>query len=461
MSTKLVNKGNSMYEISAVATKEEWAAAQDKAYHKLAQNVEIKGFRKGQAPFEMAKKHINYANVLDEAINICLPGLYTAGLVEHKLNPLYRPDVKVTKVSDTELEVTFEIVCMPEVKLGQYKGLNVDIEKVNVTADEIKHAIDHLLEDNADWVLKETEAKMGDTVVMDFTGYVDGKEFDGGSAKNHSLVLGSNSFIPGFEEQLVGAKPETNVEVNVTFPEQYVKELAGKKAKFVCKIHEIKEKSIPELTDEFAKELKLNGVTDIKSLEAYERVNILRTKNQQASQKQYQEIVDKIVASSKIDFAPVIIEKEMEAVRENNIKQIEQSGLTLEQYKEITGTTDETLNATFREQAIKQLSTFLVYNKIAETEKLTVTKDDVKNYYEDMAKRYNMKVEDVEKALKPQEQQLVQNLVQQKIDKFILDNNAKNLVHAEPEANETKEASTKKPAAKKSTKKAATEEEAK
>lgn len=424
MATKLIDKGNAVYEVTASVNGKVWSDAQEKATKKLAENVEIKGFRKGKAPLELAKERISKGQVFEEAMNIVLPKMFNDVIAEHNLQPYYRPDVNPTKVSDTELEVRFTIICIPEVTLGKYKGIKIPLDKVSVKAEEVKVAVDHLREENAEWVLKDNEpAANGDTVVMDFKGYVDGKEFEGGSADNYSLVLGSNQFIPGFEEQLVGAKPESKVDVNVTFPEQYVKELAGKKAKFVCMIHEVKGKKYPELNDDFAKGLKLTDVTDMKSLEKYQEKQILNQKTQQAKDKQFNELLNAITKEAKVVVAPQVIAAETEAVKQDTVKQMQQNGLSFEQYKEITGLNDEQLGEQFKNQATIRLTQFLVINKIGEVEKLMITNEDINGYYANLAAQYSMKIEDVEKALKPQEDRLRQQLIQGKIERFIIANN--------------------------------------
>ena len=213
---RVVNKlENSKVEVLCDVDELTWKDAQEKGFQKLASELEIKGFRKGKAPESIARKHIDLGKIFNEAINLMLQPAYEEVLREEKLQPFARPSVDVTKVSDTELQLKFIIVLAPEVKLGQYKGLNVEKAKVSVSAKEVQDAIDGLVASNASLVVTENAAKEGDTVVMDFLGKVDGKEFDGGKAENYSLELGSHQFIPGFEEQLVGHKAGESVESEV------------------------------------------------------------------------------------------------------------------------------------------------------------------------------------------------------------------------------------------------------
>jgi trigger factor len=459
MATKLIDKGNGVYEVTTSINGKDWSDAQDKAVKKLAENVQVKGFRKGKAPLNLAKERLTGGQVFEEAMNIALPKMFGDVVAEHKLNVFYRPDVRPTKVSPSELEVVFTIVTYPEVKLGKYKGIDIPLEKVSVSENEVKVGVDHLKEENAEWVLKNDEpAAKGDTVVLDFKGYVDGKEFDGGSADNYSLVLGSGSFIPGFEDQLVGAKPESKVDVNVTFPDKYVKELAGKKAKFVCKVHEIKTKKYPEIDDEFAKGLNLPGVSDVKTLKDHVKTDLLHQKENQAKDKQFNDILKAIVDGATVTIAPQVIASETEAVKKDMINQITQNGLSYEQYKEITGMNDAQLDEQFKTQATSRLTQYLVLNKIGEVEKLVIAQNELDDYYSNLANMYGMKVEEVKKALGANEARIKEQLIQGKIERFIIANNTKEEKKADKAdkkapAKKT-ETTEKKVSAKKETKKA-------
>lgn len=425
MSTKLENKGKSCFTVTVVAVKDDWKAAQEKAIEKLSKNVEIKGFRKGKAPRNLVLEKISKAQIFDEAVNEILPKLFTEAVTENKLEVFLKPNVNVSKISDEELEVIFDIVCTPEVKLGQYKGLGIKIKDPEVSEQDIEKSLEQLKNNNAELVLKDGAAEIGDTVIMDFDGFVDEKPFDGGSAKNYSLELGSKQFIPGFEEQLVGAKSDSEVTVNVKFPEQYVKELAGKDAKFICKIHEVKSKKIPEVTDEFAAGLGIKDVKDVKTLKEHLKADIKNQKNNQAKQDQLLDIIDAVVKSSKFELADQIIAQETEQVKNETINNMQRQGITLDQYKEIVGVDDKKMEEQFKEQAITRLQQFLVLNEIGKAEKITVTKEEIQAQYTKIAGQYGMKIEDVEKALKPQENQMISQLVNEKITKFLVENNDK------------------------------------
>lgn len=425
MATELKKIGNSEYEVEYVVKDAELKTAKDKALKKLSSKVSIKGFRKGKAPLNMIKEHISPADLINETISQSLQPAYDAILKEHKLVPVDRPNINVKSYKDDEIVLVFNIDVTPEVTLGEYKNIDIPETKCSVSKAEVKEAIDKLLSDNSDLVLKEGAAEMGDTVVFDFKGYMDGKEFEGGSADNYSLVLGSNQFIPGFEDQLVGVTSESKKDVIVTFPEQYIKDLAGKEAKFVCMIHEIKTKQLPELNDDFAKSLKLKGVETVADLEKYESDRLLNQKKNSARNERFNKLLNTIISNSKIELSEKLISKEAENAKNQMLQQIAQNGLTFEQYKEITGTDEKELDKTFKENAEENLKRTFVLNKIAETEHLMITKADIEEYYSNLSSLYGMKVEDIKKALAQNESNIITNLFQNKIESFLEENNFK------------------------------------
>ncbi len=452
MNTKLTKKDTSIYEIEAKVEKEAWKEAQEKALKKLAQKVTIKGFRQGKAPIELAKERINPSELINQAINEALPELYNSALREHKLVPYTQPKVNVTELNDDGFTAVFEVTTAPEVTLGQYKDINVPLEKRTATKKEIQEEIDHVLEDNAELVIKDGAAEKGDTVVFDFKGYIDGKEFDGGSANNYSLVLGSNQFIPGFEDQLIGVTSETKKDVIVTFPEQYVKELAGKEAKFVCMIHEIKTKQRPELNDEFVSTLNIKDVNNVEEFKAYQAKQVQNRLDNQARQEQFNKVLAKIIENAKFEIGADVINQEVKAMKENTINQITSNGLTYDQYKEITGLTDEKLKENFKVEARKRLEQYLVFQKIAQVENLVVSRQELEDYYNQLATNYGMKVDEIKNIYKNDEGRVISTLVENKIVRFISANNIQE-TKSDKKVEEVKEEkpAAKKPRAKKTT----------
>ena len=414
---------NSKVEVLCDVEPAKWKEYQEKAFKKLAANLELKGFRKGKVPEAMARKEINQGQIFNEAVNLSLQPAYEEVLREEKLQPFARPSVDVTKLSDTDLQLKFILVLAPEVKLGQYKGLGVKKAAVKVEEKEIDAEIEKLVAQNANLVLSDKPAKKGDTVVIDFVGSVDGKEFEGGKADNYSLELGSNSFVPGFEDQLVGAKSGDDVEVNVTFPEQYVPELAGKKALFKCKVHEVKEKVIPELNEELISELNIPDVKDVASLREHERKMLVSQKEQAANNEAFNKVMDKIVEGSTIEIADEILQEEVEGMKKNMEQQVSQRGITLEQYYQITGQKPEDVEKQMKVDAEKNLKAVLCMEEIARKEGFEVTDADVEFEFSKIADQYKMEVEKVKEILGKDLPRFKAEIRQRRIQDFIAKEN--------------------------------------
>ena len=418
---KKVAEGKVSFKTAAI--KEDWKNAQEKAFHKLATKVKVDGFRPGKYPESMLRGKIDPNKIFDEAINQILPLLYGKAIREADVQPYGQPAITVTKLSDEELEVEFTVSVMPSVKLGEYKGLTAKKEAPSVSDKEVEERIQNQLKGAATLEVVDREAKMGDTVVIDFEGYVDGKAFEGGKADNYALELGSHSFVPGFEEALVGVKTGEKKDVRITFPENYVKELASKDALFKCKDHEIKERKIPELNDEAVKDLGIAGVETVEALKEKNKADILAAKVNDAERAYFSAILDQIVAGAKIEIADEIVAGEAKEQEENMKKRIESQGLTFEQYLEITGEKIEDFRKKLADDCRKNLTEFFVLQTIGRNEKLTATDEDVDAEIAKMAENYKMKPEEIKKAIEPQLDQLKSNITNRKIQEFILANN--------------------------------------
>ncbi len=404
-----------------VETKD-WKAAQEKAFRKLAAKVVVPGFRAGKAPEAMLRARVDSSRIINAAIDEILGPTYGKAIADNKLRPMYQPTVDITKLSDNDLSVAYEVVLVPEVTLGEYKGLHAEKKKAEVKDEDVSAAIAKRLEGNADLVVVEREAKMGDTVTIDFEGFIDDKPFEGGKADNYVLELGSHSFVPGFEEGLVGAKTGEQRDVKITFPEQYVAELAGKDATFKVEVHEIKEKVIPTLSDEAVKDLGLADVETVEALNEYERKNLLAQKEDQVNRDYYTDLVRQIIDASKVTIAPAIIDAEVKQQEENTRKQVESNGLTFQQYLEITGQTEEKLRESIRGGAEANLKSYLVMEELCIKEKLLVSDAELDFEISKLADQYKMKPEEVKKALGNLEGYR-DNLRQKKLQDFILANN--------------------------------------
>lgn len=423
MKNTLKNLDDCKVEITVEVPTDTWTAAQKKAFSKLASNVSLPGFRKGHAPEAMLKSHIDPNKVLDQAINEILPTVYAEVITENKVEPFYRPDVDVTKISDTDLTLKFVVTLAPKVTLGAYTGLHAEKEVASVTDEEVNKDIESRLNGLAELVVTDKAAEKGDTVVIDFEGFIDGVAFEGGKADNYSLELGSNSFVPGFEDALIGVKANENKDVEVTFPTQYVKELAGKKATFKCFVHEVKKKVIPELNDETVADLNLENVKTVDELKEFSKKNLLERKVNQIENKYYNDIFAQIVDNSTVEVASSIIDAEANASLENLKKQVEGNGLTFEQYKEITGKNEEALKEEMKKESLKNIKGYLVLNTLAAKEHLLLDDAEFDVELAKMADTYKMSVEDLKKALGNNLNGFRENIVSGKVRKFILENN--------------------------------------
>lgn len=451
----------SRVKLVADVDKELWTNAQEKAFKKTASKVSVPGFRPGKAPRKLVEERINQQAVWNEAIDEVITPVFASLLTEEKLQPMYRPNVNVTKLSKDELELVYTIVLIPEVTLGEYKGIKATKVAPKVTEKEVEDDIANLLKNNAELVVTDREAKIGDTTVIDFDGYLADEEgklkaFEGGQANNYSLELGSNQFIPGFEEQLVGMKDGDKKDIKVTFPTNYVKELAGKEATFKITMHEVKEKKVPELTDDAVKDLAIAGVNTVAELKEHETKHLLSHKVQDAENAFYNEVMGQIVKNSTFVIDDAIIENEAHQMEENLKKQIESNGLTFEQYLEITGSKQEDLHATYHVNAENNIKNFLVSHEIGIKENLAATDADIDAEIKKMAEQYKMKEEDVKNIISKNLEDFRSQLSERKVHEFVLANNGSAKEEAKAEAKEEKEAAPKKAAAKKTTAKKTT-----
>lgn len=443
--------------------KDVWQNAQKKAFNKLASGVTVKGFRPGKAPEKFLRERISKAQIWNEAVDEVLTPVYAQFLTENKVEPFARPEVDVLKLNDNELQIKFVVTLFPNVTLGEHKGLTAEKKVASVNEKEVEDAIQKRLASSADLVSVERPAKLGDTLILDFVGTMEGKEFEGGSAKNYELELGSNSFVPGFEDALVGVNSGEEKDVEITFPTQYVKELAGKPATFHCTIHEIKEKRIPLLSDETVKDFGIKDVETVDAMKAYQKEALLKQKAAQADEAFYNALVEQIVKGSKVEIAHSILEQEATSQEEKTKQQIESNGLTFEQYLEITGQKEEDLKKSLIESSKANLTQYLVLQQLAHVEGLDVSDAELDTEVAKLADQYKMAIEDVKKALGNLES-FRESIRSRKVREWILANNGSTEAKAEKteekKAAAPKKAAAKKPAAKKAPAKKAEKKEA-
>jgi len=411
-------------EVLVNVDKDLWKKAQQKAFNKVASNITVPGFRKGKAPANMLKGHVNQMEVFNEAINNVLQPVYEDILKNEDIQPVARPAFDVTKLSEDDLEIKVTIVTRPEINLGKYTGYELGRAEAEVKDEEVDAAIEALRKQNATVAPKEGQAEKGDIVVMDFEGEVDGVPFEGGAAENHELELGSGQFIPGFEDQLIGATAGIEVDVKVKFPENYgPDEISGKDAVFHCKIHEVKQKVLPELDEEFVKDLNIPEVANLEQLKANRKDALLKQKESAAKQDYLNKLVDEIKKVSTFDIPEEIINEEKENRKKQLEQRLQQSGIDLEQYYVLTKTKEEDLDKQLAEEARKGLESFFVMDSIGEKEKLNITEEELEFELSKMADQYKMTIEQIRNALGQQLSQFRHNLIMQKIENFLFENN--------------------------------------
>lgn len=428
MEHNITKVSDSHLKVAVAVDKDAWKDAQAKAFDKEAEKVTVPGFRKGKAPKALVAERIGQEAIWNTAIDSLLSTVLVGIISEENIQPFYRPDVSVTKLSGDELELVYDIITIPSVTLGAYTGLSAKKEAPSVTDKEVDDAIADMLKGNAELEVVDREAKIGDTTIIDFDGYLadeNGKlsQFEGGQANNYSLELGSHSFIPGFEEQLVGMKDGDKKDIKVTFPTNYVKELAGKEATFKIAMHEVKEKKVPELSDETVKDLMIPGVENVDGLRDHERKTILERKVRESENAFYTALIHQIVDSSTFVIDPSIIANEAANMENNLKKQIESQGLTFEQYLEITGAKEDDIKKQYLENAEHNLKEFLVTHEIAIKENLTATDADVDAKIKELADMYHMAEEEVRNIVGKNIDNLKNQIQDEKIANFVKSHN--------------------------------------
>ena len=383
-------------EISA----DELEAAKEQAYKKSRNRITVPGFRKGHAPRKIIENLYGDGVFFEDALNICYPKAYEEAVKQADIKAVAPADVNVSDMTDAGAVV---LVCKvpvePEVTLGEYKGLSVEKEEAKVLAADVKAELDRMAQRLARTQTVERAAKKNDTVNIDFEGFVDGTAFEGGKGENYELKLGSGTFIPGFEDQLIGTKAGDEKDVVVTFPEEYhAKELAGKEATFKCKVHEVKETITPAIDDEFAKDVseKAETLDDLKK-EVKER---LLAQKSEVFERDYEEaLLTAVIDGMQADIPEAMIEVQLDNVMQDFSYRLQMQGMKMDQYAKMSGMDMQQLRGMFRPQAERQVKVRLALQKIVETENIDVTEDEVAAKYKELAEQYGMQEEQVKKAL--------------------------------------------------------------
>jgi len=384
-------------EVNIKVEGKEWETALDKAFEKANKKVKIDGFRPGHAPKDVFLKKYGKESLYMDAAEECLHEAYHKVIDENKdLEIVAEPEVAIKDVNEKGCEFTFGFVLRPEVKLGKYTGLGVKKEEVKVTKKEIDEQIEHMRSHYAENVLKDGPIKKGDIAIIDFEGFKDGVAFEGGKGENYSLEIGSGTFIPGFEEQLIGAKAGEERDVNVTFPEEYhSEELKGKAVVFKVKVHEVKEVKIPELGEEFFEDLGMEGVNSKETLEAEVKESIKASKEHDAENKYIEALLEAAAKNVKVDIPDVMIDDEVKRMLREYEEHLKMQGISLEQFYKFTNSDESALKAQMTEEATKRVTYRLMLEEIAKKEKINVTEKEADEEAQKLADKYHMTKEDL------------------------------------------------------------------
>lgn len=391
------NQGVLTVEVEAT----EVDTALDQAFKKVVKQVNVPGFRKGKMPRRLFEQRFGVESLYQDALDILLPKAYGDAVQETGIEPVDRPEVDIEKMEQgSNLVFTAKVIVKPEVKLGDYKGLEVEKTETEVTDEDVQNELTALQEQQAELVVKEEgTVENGDTVNIDFEGFVDGEAFEGGKAENYSLEIGSGSFIPGFEEQLVGETAGAEKDVNVNFPEEYhAEELAGKPAVFKVKIHDIKAKQLPELNDEFAKEAEGDAET-LEELKKELRTKLEESKKQEAENKTRETVIEKASENAEIEIPEAMVNTELDRMVQEFGQRLQMQGMNLDLYYQFSGTSEEALREQMKEDAGKRVRTNLVLEAIVEAENLEVSEEEIDAELSKMAEMYKMEVEQIKQML--------------------------------------------------------------
>ena len=414
-------KEKSTGELEVVIEGEEWTKAVNKAFNKIAKNVSIHGFRKGCAPKALVEKQVSMgerqAAAIDENINVWLK----KGLDETGVEPISQPSVDVREINNEKAVLVYTFQVMPEVTVTDYRGLKYEVEDTTVTDEEVNAEIDRMRKQYADIEEKEGAAENGDIVNINYEGFKDEVAFEGGKADNYDLTLGSGSFIPGFEDQLVGVSAGEEKDLHLTFPEDYhAADLAGAEVVFKVKVNAVKKEVLPEVDDDFAKDVSIPEVETAEQLVVKVRERLEKSRKDAAESKADNALMEELVAHTTVDLPEALIEEEVQNQIQQLANQISQYGMSLTQYLSMMGKKPEDLKEDYRENAVTTVTVRLALEKIAEVENIVPTDADLDEEYETIAKAYGMETEKVKSLINPE--MLKKDVANQKAFELVKEN---------------------------------------
>ena len=385
-----------VHEVVIKIDGEAWTKALDQAFKKKQKTAKVDGFRKGKVPRDIYEKHFGKESLFIDAADSVLQDAYTKAMEESKLVPVVQPVVDLKSLNEDGVEFTFKIITKPEVKVKKYKGLNIKPETVEVTDEEVEHELGHLLERYTELVTKEDGAvEEGNVAVIDFEGFKDGVAFDGGKGENYSLEIGTHTFIPGFEEQVIGMKTGEEKDIEVTFPEDYgAKDLAGAKATFKVKVNEIKEKQKRELDEEFFEDLGMEGVTSEESLKEEIKKSISAQKEMDAENKYIDAILEGVSKNVEVDIPEEMVEEEVTRLMKRFEEQMRMQGISLDLYYQFTQSSEADLRNQLEKEAYSNVLYRLMLEEIMNLEKIEVSVEEAEKEAEELARKYQMEKEE-------------------------------------------------------------------
>lgn len=423
MSVQVEKLEKSMAKLTIEVSAEDFDAAIDKAYQKSKSKIALPGFRKGKAPRAMIEKMYGASIFYEDAANILIPDAYEGAAKESKLEIVAQPEIDLVQAEKGKAFIfTATVAIKPEVTLGDYKGIEVEKKTAEVSDEEVTAEIDKARETNSRMITIDDRATQdGDTVLIDFDGYVDGEQFEGGKAEDYTLVLGSHSFIDNFEDQLIGKNIGDDVEVNVTFPEQYqAEELQGKPALFKVKIKEIKVKELPELDDDFVQD-----VSDCDTVEDYKKEiseKLQKAKEDEIKREQEDEIIGKIIENAQMEIPEQMVDAQTRQMTQEFAQRLQSQGLSLEQYMQFTGLTPQKMMEELQPQALKRIQSRLVLEAVAAAEKLEASEEELEKEMENMAGMYQMEVDKLKDLIgEDEKKQISMDLAVQKAVEFVVE----------------------------------------
>lgn len=387
-------------QINYKVSGEEWNNAKDKAFSKLVKKVKVDGFREGKVPRNIFEKKYGTGDIISTAMEDMVDKKYREVVISEKLVPVVEPKLEIVSADDNGFEVNMTFILDPEVKLGKYKELKVKKDTVKVTKEEINHEVGHILDRFAELVSKDGKAEEGDTVIIDFKGFKDGTAFDGGSAENYSLEIGSHSFIPGFEEGIIGMKKDDNKDIELTFPKDYMaKDLAGQKVVFNVTVHDIKKRVIPDLDEEFFKDLDMEGVTNKEELEKVIEEEIKTQKEADAENKFIDDLLAAAAKNMTIDIDKEIIDAEQDRMYKQFVQKLQMQGVSEELYYAYAGVKKEDILKDMEKEAETRVKYRYLLEAISREEKIEVSDKDAKEELKKMSEMYHMTEEELLKEL--------------------------------------------------------------